>query len=190
MHLCRKTALRWDGRGEKLLMRRAQEVAENTEKTFTNLKDKGQRIFFHFILITNLNLSRQSSSCCLFSLKPQVREANVKVGGAAQSRDLRLAAGTAVNAFFSIVYLFCFLAIVTLLLLLLPYKVTGAQPAVCGEGGAPTWTSLEVIERKATTCTQTHHYRQLRASNAPHMHDEGGTKREPMQTHGEHVHFT
>lgn len=39
LRLCRKTALRRDGSAEKLSMRRAQEIAENTENTFTDLND-------------------------------------------------------------------------------------------------------------------------------------------------------
>lgn len=39
-----------------------------------------------------------------FSLKPQIEETDVDVGGAAQSHDLRLAAHTAVIIFFPIVF--------------------------------------------------------------------------------------
>lgn len=54
-----------------------------------------------------------------FSLKPQIEETDVDVGGAAQSHDLRLAAHTAVITFFPIVFFFIHPCIHFLLLLLL-----------------------------------------------------------------------
>lgn len=94
-----KTALRRDGSAEKLWTRQAQEVAANTESTFTDLNGWNHIGFFQLDPDNQPKSSRIIRVILPFSLKVQIEETDVDVGGAARSHDPRLAAHTAISMF-------------------------------------------------------------------------------------------